>query len=205
MSETNENAIDIGRRQVAGVYANALFGAAQAARSTDVVLQEFGGFVTQVVSANPKVRDFLESPRIKAEEKKAMLEKTLTKRVTPITLRFLKVVADHDRLDCLVDTHTELRRLYNESKGIVQVQITTAEPIDRKEEKIVRDALKAKFNAPLDLDMKVDPNMIGGVVVRVGDKVYDGSVAQKLRSLREDAVRNTVKKMRDATDTFAAS
>ena len=100
MSETNENAIDIGRRQVAGVYANALFGAAQAARSTDVVLQEFGGFVTQVVSANPKVRDFLESPRIKAEEKKAMLEKTLTKRVTPITLRFLKVVADHDRLDC---------------------------------------------------------------------------------------------------------
>ena len=52
--------------------------------------------------------------------------------------------------------------------------------------------------------MKVDPKMIGGVVVRVGDKVYDGSVAQKLRSLREDAVRNTVKKMRDATDTFAA-
>ncbi len=205
MSESKQKAIDIGRRQVAGVYANALFGAAEAARSTDLVLQEFGGFVTQVVSANPKFRDFLESPRIKAEEKKAMLEKTLQGRVSPVTLRFLKVVADHDRLDCLEDTHAEVRRLYNESKGIVQVQVTTAEEVDKRELKSIESELKAKFNAPLDIELKVDPKMIGGVVVRVGDKVFDGSVAQKLKSLREEAVRNTVKKMRDATDTFAAS
>ena len=203
MSTKNAKAIDIGRRQIAGVYASALLAAAEQANSTDLVLEEFGGFVQDVVNAQPKFRALLESPRIKAEEKVQLLHKSLNGHVSSATLKFLKVVAEHDRLDCLDEIFDETRRLYNESKGVVQVVITTAEPVESNEVAVIRDALGQKFNAPLDLDFQVDPKMIGGVVVRIGDKLFDGSVAQKLKSLREDAVRNTVKKMRESTDKFA--
>ena len=205
MSDKKTKAINIGRRQIAGVYANAILGAAQSSNSTDVVLEEFGGFVREVVGAQPKFQALLESPRVKSEEKIQLLDKVLSGKVSQVTLRFLKVVAEHGRLDCLDEIYEEARRLYNESKGIVQVVVTTAEPIESHDVSAIRDALGQKFGAPLDLEMKVDPKMIGGVVVRIGDKLFDGSVAQKLRSLREDAVKNTVKQMREATDKFATS
>ena len=70
---------------------------------------------------------------------------------------------------------------------------------------MIHDDLSQKLNAKLDIEMQVDPTIIGGLVVRVGDKVYDGSVSEKLSSLRKGAVDNAVSKMRDATDTFASS
>ncbi|MEM7315008.1 MAG: ATP synthase F1 subunit delta, partial [Planctomycetota bacterium] len=153
----------------------------------------------------PKFREVIESPRISADDKIGILDRTFAGKVSPTLLKFLKVVAEHERLDCLEAIFEETRRQFNDAEGIVQVIATTAHPVDSKTEKMIHDDLSQKLNAKLDIEMRVDPTIIGGLVVRVGDKVYDGSVSEKLSSLRKGAVDNAVSKMRDATDTFASS
>lgn len=203
MSDSKSQAVDIGRQQVGRVYAKALLGAAKAEGGS--VLAELGSIVKDVLNVHPKFREVIESPRISVGDKVGILDRTFAGKVSPTLLRFLKVVAEHERLDCLGSIHDESRKLFNESQGIVQVVATTAHPVDAKTAKIIHDDLAQKLNARLDIEMRVDPKIIGGLVVRVGDKVYDGSVAEKLGSLRKGAVDNAVSKMREATDTFASS
>ncbi len=207
MSEASSHSIDIGKQQIGTVYAKALLGAASAASddSAESVVEELGKLVSQVIDKMPNFQSVLESPRISVEEKTAILDRSLKGRVSETVLRFLKVVCEHGRLDCLSEIYQEARRLHNESKRVVQVKITTAITIDAKVYRRVLEQLREKFGKELDVETYVDPKLIGGIVVRVGDKVFDGSVAQKMQSLREEAVAKAVEKMRNATDQFATS
>ena len=93
--------------------------------------------------------------------------------------------------------------MLNEQKGIVQVHMLTAHDVDPATVDQVKAALRQKLGADVDIIPGTDPKLIGGVLVRVGDKVYDGSVARRLELLREQAVAETVRTMRDDGDKFA--
>ncbi len=200
MSESKVKAVDIGRQQIAGVYAKSLLAAAESAGETVDVIAQLGEFCERVLEPQEKFRSMLESSRVAVEDKTALLDKVLKGRMTDILLRFLKVVAEHGRLDCLDDIYCEARRQFHESQGIAQVEIVTAVAVDDKAVGGIRESLKQRFGQQLELALRVDPELIGGIVVKIGDKLYDGSVANRLQSLRESAVANAVKKMRDATD-----
>lgn len=194
--------IDIGRQQIGGVYGKALLGAA--GKNAGSVLEELSGLAT-LVSETPAFRNILDSPRVSEEEKTGLLDRTLKGRVSPVLLNFLKVVSEHGRLDCLQDIHHEARRLFNDQQGIVQVVVTTAEKIESGELKRVKSDLEKKLGSKVDIETAIDPSIIGGIVIRMGDKVYDGSVSQRLKSVREQAVGKAIEKMRSATDTYATS
>jgi F-type H+-transporting ATPase subunit delta len=203
MSDSTSHAVDIGRQQVGIVYAKALLGAAKADAGS--ILEELGAIVNDVLTTHPKFREVIESPRIPSDDKIGILDRTFGGKVSPTLLKFLKVVAEHERLDCLDAIFQETRKRYNEEQRVVQVIATTAHPVDSNTEKMIHDDLTQRLNAKIDMEMRVDPSIIGGLVVRVGDKVYDGSVSEKLNSLRKGAVENAVSKMRGATDSFASS
>jgi len=199
-SPNSTTGIDIGRQQVGGVYAKALLGAA--GKNAGSVLDELSG-LTKLVGDTPAFRDILDSPRVSASEKIGILDRTLKGRVSPVLLNFLKVVSEHERLDCLPYIQREMRRMHNDEQGVVQVVVTTAETMSSGEFSRVRSDLEKKLGAKVDIEATVDPRIIGGIVVRMGDQVYDGSVSQRLTSMRESAVEKAVEKMRSATDTYA--
>ena len=205
MSETSNRSIDIGKQQIGGVYAKALLGAAKEDGNAAEVVTEFGEFITSVVDRLPAFRSLLESPRVSIEDKLVVLDRALQGRISTTLLRFLKVVCEHERMDCLAEIYRETRSQYNASQQIVQVQVTTAHTIDSDAYGKLLAGLKNRFGDKIDVETFIDASLIGGVVVRVGDKVFDGSVAQKLKSLREEAVAKAVAQMRGDLDRFAAS
>jgi F-type H+-transporting ATPase subunit delta len=194
---------DTGKQHLANVYAKALLGAAQASGSTDAVLAEFDQFVG-VLDRAPDLEPVLTSYRIDAAEKEALLDKVLSGKISATLLNFLKVMARHGRLDCLRATHQAAQRLYNDMRGRREVYVKTAEPIDHETRELIAARLRSSLKADVDLHVEVDPAMIGGLVVRVGDTVYDGSVANRLARFREEALASATQEMRARLDRFLA-
>lgn len=193
--------IDIGRQQIGAVYAKALLAATEASGS-DTVVAELEAVVGELFRKSPRFEETLSSPRVTVPEKLKLIDVTLGGRVSSELLRFIKVVCEHGRLDCLRSIYRSARTMLNEKQGIVQVQMVTAEGVDQATVDQVRAALKQKLGADVDMTTSTDPALIGGVLVRVGDKVYDGSIARKLELLREQAVAETVRQMREAGSSF---
>ena len=194
--------VDIGKQQIGKVYAKALLSATETSDSA-AVLTELGTLVGEVFEKTPGFQAALSSPQVTVPEKLKLIDSTLGGRVSKELLRFLKVVCEHGRLDCLASIYQAARTLLNERKGVVEVTMVTAAPVDASVVAEVKQSLQQKLGADVSVSPDVDPKLLGGILIRVGDKVYDGSVARKLELLRDQAVAKTVSQMRDAGSKFA--
>ncbi len=175
-------------RQIAGYYAKALLDASEEAGKTKDLLQEFDAMV-DVLRAFPKLEAILSSASIPEDERSHIL-------------RYLKAIASHGRLDCLRAIQQQLRVLYDNRHERVRVTLTTAAEIDEHQAKKIADALREKLGAEPILTQVTDPNLIGGVVVRVGDVVYDGSIANQLETIRKQMIDRSVHEIQSGRDRF---
>jgi F-type H+-transporting ATPase subunit delta len=201
---THETVFDTGRQHLGKVYAKGLLGAAEQAGVTEVVLEELNSLVDDVLAKLPKFEAALSSPRLAHEDKLRLLDQAFTGRMNPLLLNFLRVVSRHGRLDCLRAVNHEARQLYNQTRGRIEVRVQTAEPIDGELLSSIGKRLKSALKSELDLHAEVDPALLGGLVVRVGDTVYDGSVATRLERLRSQAIARTSQELRHAASRFAS-
>ncbi|MEM8680500.1 MAG: ATP synthase F1 subunit delta [Planctomycetota bacterium] len=194
---------DIGRQQVGKIYAQALLGAAGSPSVADTTLSELGQLVNDVFAKAPQLEALLGSPRVSVDEKIGLLDKALSAQISPELLKFLKVVCQHDRLDCLRAIYREACSLQNREKGVLEVEMVTASAADPALVQNVKEALANKLGAKIDLRTSTDPNLIGGVMVRVGDKVLDASVKSKLKLVRAQAVSAASQRIRSNSQQFA--
>jgi F-type H+-transporting ATPase subunit delta len=194
---------DIGRQQVGAVYARALLASAEKLGSTDDVISELEAVISELLERFPRLDATLSSQRLSAAEKSAMIDHLLGPRVSDLLLRFLKVVCAHGRLDCLREISREARRLLNDRRGVKHVRLVTASPIGDDLAGQVAERLRSWLGSDVQLARFVDESLIGGVVIRIGDKVYDGSVANRLNQVRSEALEKTVQQMRGVTERFA--
>ena len=134
-----------------------------------------------------------------------MLDRVLKGKVSDELLRFLKVVSERGRMDCLHEIYHSARALRNKQLGVAEVFLTTATPLAENTRESIREALAARMNCRIELRTALKPALIGGFVIRVGDQVFDASVAQQLKSLRAEAVAKTVQQIRSHSDQFAIS
>ncbi len=204
-SETPHAAYDSGRQQVATVYAKGLVGAAEKQGSTPVVMEELNSLVDDVLGGLPKFFAALSYPRIPAEEKQRMLDRAFAGKMNPLLLNFLKVVAQHERLDCLYEIRKAAVSLYNELQGQLEVEVRTAEPLSAELRSQIEQQLTVSLGKHVDLQTQVDPTLIGGMVVRVGDTVYDGSLLNRLEKMRARTLESTTEKIRDSLERFLVS
>jgi F-type H+-transporting ATPase subunit delta len=120
-------------------------------------------------------------------------------------LNFLKVVSQHGRLDCLRVIQTSLKEQYSKDQGRLEVLVTTATRLDEPAVATLQDKLNRAFDATVDITLHVDSSLVGGTVIRIGDTVYDGSIANRLERIRTTVRENTIREIRLSTERFVKS
>jgi F-type H+-transporting ATPase subunit delta len=196
---------DVGREQVGEIYARALVGAAEKAGQSSAVLDELDAIVDEAFAGSPKLETVLASPLINHEEKSALLERVFQPRISRLLLNYLKVVSRHGRLDCLRAIRLQAHKLYEEARGDVRVRITTATPVEPTQVEKIAAALAASLGRRPILETVVDPALVGGAVLRIGDTVYDGSVANQLQTIRQQMIDRSVHEIQSRRDSFRYS
>ena len=117
---------------------------------------------------------------------------------------FLKIILEKGRFDCLPAIRSSAEKIFDEISGRVQATVTTAEPIEESVRKRIEKSLSTKLGKQIQLESRVDPSVIGGMVVRIGDTVYDGSVQSQLSQVRSRAIKRASDAIRSSLDKFMA-
>jgi F-type H+-transporting ATPase subunit delta len=193
---------DVGREKVGEIYARALVAAAEHAGATLAVLDELDAIVSEVFAQFPKLETVLASLLVSPEEKAVVLDRVFAAQISRLLLNFLKVVARHGRLDCLRAICRQARIMFEELQGKVRVRLTTAAAVDPQQIERIAAALGASLGQRPILETVVDPALIGGAVLRIGDTIYDGSVANQLQSIRQQMIERSVHEIQSRRDRF---
>ncbi len=204
-SRTNSDTIDAGRQRLGTVYAKSLLGAAEKAGQADQVVEELEAIVAEVLGKLPKLDEALMSPRLTHEERLPILDKAFGGRVSDTTLTFLKVTSKHGRLDCLRAIARSARKLLDTMRGRVEVIVETAYPLNNSLRDRIVGRLTELLGRQVNLSMAVNEDLLGGLVVRVGDTVYDASLAARLKKMQEVTLDHTKQAIRKSIDRFAVS
>jgi F-type H+-transporting ATPase subunit delta len=198
-SLTDEHDLDVGAYHVGMVYGKALLGATEKSGNTDEVLDELNQLIDLLVK-QPKFEEVMASGMIANDQKVVMVERVLGGRVTPTFLNFLKVVASHGRGGFLRAIRKAVRDLRDQQHGRIRVQVTTAAPLDGAMTERIHNQLKDMLGGEPVLAAKVNPDLIGGLVFRVGDTVYDGSVATRLARVRSQMIDRSIHEIQRRRD-----
>lgn len=175
--------VDIGADRLAKVYAQAIVEAADKQRCRREVIEELAALVRDVLPRVPKAAAVFASPKVAVEQKEALVDRMAAGRLRPTTVHALKVLARHGRLNVLADVVAAAERLADSLEGRKQATFTTATPVDAADQaRLVAEVEKA-VGASVSATFTVDPALIGGLVVRVEDTIYDQSVATSLSRL----------------------
>ena len=172
--------IDIGAEQVAKVYARAIVEAADAAGCRHDVIDELTALARDVLPQVPQAAAVFASPKVSIEEKQAIIDRLAAGRLRPTTTHSLHVLARHGRLGMLSAVAQAAARLADELEGIHEAVFTTAVPLDAAGQEQVAADVQRSLAMALRPSFVVDPTIVGGLVVRVGDTIYDQSVATSL-------------------------
>jgi F-type H+-transporting ATPase subunit delta len=174
---------DSEEEHVGEVYAKALLGVARKASNTDELLSQFQTVVDEIFGKHPKLEAALNSPKLNLEQKEALLEKILGSHVDPTLMKFLKILCRRQRLNFVRGIQRSITEFRDEELGRVRVIVTSALELSENEIDGIRNQLKSKLNREVSVVMKIDPAIIGGLVLRIGDTVFDGSVTGKFDQL----------------------
>ena len=150
-------------------------------------LRSWGSMITGIAAAmdaNPKLRLFLESPRVGTAEKNAVLTAAFTDKVPRNFLRFLQSLVTHRRQMLIPEIAREYLDLVDAAEGRMHARVTVARATNDEETSAVTQQLSRMFGKDVVPHLTVDPAIMGGVIVHVGDTVLDGSVKKRLMSLR---------------------
>ncbi|HEX4132954.1 MAG TPA: ATP synthase F1 subunit delta [Pirellulales bacterium] len=195
--------IDVGASRVATVYAEALLGAAKKQGKVDEVLAELDELVDEVLLKLPKVDDVLASGMIAPDQKQQLIDRVFRGKITPLFLDFLKVLVGHGRGGYLRAVRHAAHDLSDQMHNRVRVEVTTAEPLNQELSKTIAQRLRTALKAEPILHRRVDPGLIGGIVFRVGDTVYDGSVVAQLEQVRRQMIYRSVHEIQSRRDRFS--
>ena len=146
--------------------------------------------IAKTITASDELQDVLASPAVKNEQKKsALLE--IFKGSNALTFGAFDILFENNRILLLKYVAQDYIRLYNELNNIQIATVTTAIPLDAAMEVKIQQKIKELTGNSAKLKNKVDPDIIGGFILRIGDLQYNASVAQKLKNLRREFKNNT--------------
>lgn len=165
-------------------YARAFFDIAGEEQKLEQYYNELHQF-SSVIAQNKDLGGFLANPIFEQESKKKVLEKIIGKlSLSPMTINFLKLLIDKKRIDVLPDIETCYRQLMDETLQKVRVTVKTAFPLSGEMQSYITSSLKKMTGRTVDVTVENDKNLLGGIVIGVGDTLYDGSIKNQLNNMR---------------------
>lgn len=169
---------------IAKRYARAFFKIAGEEKRYEFYDQELGRF-SAILKENKSLTEFLANPIFALSDKKAVVESLMEKiEVSPLTSNFLKLLVDKRRIDILPDIQRCYRELMEIALMKVRVTVKTAFPLTSETSARLQKGLEKLTGREVDMVLLEDRSLLGGVVVRVGDTLYDGSVRTELNNIR---------------------
>jgi F-type H+-transporting ATPase subunit delta len=170
---------------MAGRYATALFELALESNAVDGVTADLGRF-DAMVGESPDLARLVRSPVFGADEQGKALGAVLAKAgIGGLAAKFLMLVTSNRRLFAVSDIIRAYRALVARHSGELTAQVTVAESLSDTHRNAIRDALKSVTGKDVGLDVKVDPAIIGGLVVKLGSRMVDSSLRTKLNSIKQ--------------------
>ncbi len=146
-------------------------------------------YIAAVCKDNDNLVGMLKSPVIRVEKKVSVLKSVFSGEIGSLSLKFIELVAEKSREQILPDIAHAFTNLYRINKGIVSAEVVTAVPIDGPtREKII--TMVKKLGDNVELEEKINENIIGGFIIRVGDKQYDESIASRLSAMKRAFAKN---------------
>lgn len=134
----------------------------------------------------PELYELFRSPQVSTVERKAMLKEVFGPKVSTEVLNFLKILVDKGRCSEIFGINDSFMKLSDKHNGIVHVVAETAVLMDEKEIDALKAKLSSDMNCTIEIINKINPEIMGGLTLKIGDKVIDGSVKKKLNDIREE-------------------
>jgi F-type H+-transporting ATPase subunit delta len=169
---------------IAKRYARAFFEIAGSEKRYEEYYKELGRF-SAVLRENKNLGEFLANPIFAQSDKKEVVDSILERiRVSPLTANFLKLLVDKRRIDILSDIEGCYRDLMDNALKKVRVKVKTAFPLTGELSDRLQMGLETLTGKEVEMTVQEDPALLGGIVVRVGDTLYDGSIRTQLNNMR---------------------
>jgi F-type H+-transporting ATPase subunit delta len=170
--------------RVARRYAQAFFELVSEKGLLDEAQQDLDR-VMRLVQEIEELEPFLAHQGIPPAEKKAMLRRIFADQVAPLTLNFLLLLCDRRREAHLKSIHEHFQALALEAKGVAEAEVRSAVPLKEEQVRALEARLSQATGHKIRLKTRLEPKLMGGLVVKLGDRVFDGSLVQRLESLKE--------------------
>jgi F-type H+-transporting ATPase subunit delta len=169
--------------EIAQVYSRALFEVAKENGKLDVVREQLGQFA-DALEQNRDLAVFFFSPYFSTEEKKDGLRRTV-EGADPTVLNFLETLLERHRMPAIYRIRAEFGRLWDEENKLLPVEVTSAIDLDEATVQSLGDRIGQQTGQRVELTSKVDPSILGGIVLRVGNQILDASIKHRLDQLRK--------------------
>ena len=175
--------------QLAATYAQAVFELAAGRNALDQVENELR-HVEETIRGQADLATLMYHPRVPAAAKKETVEKVFGAGLTAFVRNFLFLLIDKRRESALPAIVRQYIKLANQARNIMEAEVTSAMPLTQEEEERLRGKLSQVTGRTILLKPSVDPSILGGVIVKIGDKLIDGSVVRQLKALEKALLRS---------------
>lgn len=180
----------VANQAVARRYADALFSLAQEKNQVDAVEADLA-LIASAIRDSRELRALVENQDYSPSTKLSLLKKIFDGKVSPLTQNFIGVVVTKRREAFFPSIYASFVELANQARGVVEVEVRSAAPLGDEQISALEGKLGARLGKRLRLTTRVDESLIGGLVVKVGDTLMDGSVRTRLGRLRERLLKQS--------------
>jgi F-type H+-transporting ATPase subunit delta len=196
-----EAIIDVGKEQLARTYAKAFLAATESLDQAGLV-EELDSLVADVLDKFPDFNFHLTSDFLSHDERVELIDVVLGGRASAPVVNLLKVLSQNHRLGMLMLLVRTIHKLYGEMNGRHEVRVYVPEVLSADLQQGLRQALQTRLGVEADFHFHIKPELIGGMVVQVGDTVFDGSVRTTLERARQQMVMRAIDAIESRPDKF---
>jgi F-type H+-transporting ATPase subunit delta len=178
--------------EVARVYAGALLESAKEKNILDQVAEELKS-VVDLMNEDRDFRLYINVPGIPKDAKKEFIGKVFAKHFSEITINFIKILINNDRQGLIEEILESFGELLDEEKNRLRVKVISSAKLDDSLRKKVESSLNDKFRKDIIIEEKIDESILGGIIIRIGDLIIDGSLIKDLKNIKSRLLQSKVR------------